>query len=290
MIWMNRAVKQLLGKIRKVHTLFHKYPIAKTLYGSTINRHGALISTFAQTRKIETLNFQHGVFADISHLPVNADLNLVWGESHQDFLLSHGVAANKIQIVTPFFPKSIGSSSTSSVAATQKLLGQSSPINILVALQPLEYSFNKKMIQNIEITANKFPGKLLLKYKLHPDQDSKAYSPLFSSPHSQLYAHGDVSSHHLIMQSDLLITAFSAMAFEALVENVPVAFYSKPREFYYLEGKVPFVYEEDELYELFSTIVNDSTFLTKLSAQMSLKDDIKANELSDFSVIDQALN
>ena len=84
------------------------------------------------------------------------------------------------------FQKSIGTSTISSLAiiqnrSNQKMYGQSFLINILVALQPLEYSFNKNMFLNIETTANKFPGKLFIRYKLHPNQDSKAYNNLLRS-------------------------------------------------------------------------------------------------------------
>lgn len=292
--WMRKEVKKLLVTIRKVHALFDKYSISKTLYGSTINRHGALITTFAQSRRIETINFQHGIFGEMGHLPINADRNLVWGKSHQEYLITYGAPLDKMTIVPPYFPKSTISTNEGELTSNHPKLLQdyvslknnvpSFPINILVALQPLSDTFNKKMLQHIEASANKFSGKLYIHYKLHPDQNSEYYKNLIRSPHSKLYIHGIVPLQELIVKADLIITHSSAVAYEALLYRKPVSFYSKPIDIYYLQGIPLFIRNSSEIYQLFLKIVTDPTCLSKLSSQISLKDDHKFFKSENYDI------
>ncbi|MBZ5751977.1 CDP-glycerol glycerophosphotransferase family protein [Metabacillus rhizolycopersici] len=291
--WMNKEVKKLLVVIRKVHTLFDKYSISKTLYGSTINRHGALITTFAQSRNIETINFQHGILGELGHLPLNADLHLVWGKSHEEYLKTYGAPSEKMKIAPPHFPKSAKIAYIKKSPKGDYFLKTNVPfnqINILVALQPLAESFNKKMIQNIEAAANKFSGKLFIHYKLHPDQSSRSYKNLVTSTNSKLYTHGTVSLQDLIDKSALIITPFSTVSYEALLAQKPVAFYSKPRNIYYLQGKPSFIFSLDEIYKLFSNIIYNQTFLFKLFSQVSIKDEICLDKTLNPSLLEKILN
>ncbi|WP_096439215.1 CDP-glycerol glycerophosphotransferase family protein [Alteribacter populi] len=274
--WLNKKVKKLLSNIRKVNTLFEKYPISKTLYGSTINRHGALITTFAQTRNVQTINFQHGVFGEVAHLPVNADVNLVWGESHKKYLESYGVPADKIMIVPPLFPRSLQSRTPFHSISHQKK-------RVLVALQPLGYGFNKKMIQTIEKAAQPLANRLLIRYKLHPDQRKRRYSTLINPNYSTMYNHGSFSLHTLIEESDIVITPFSTVAYEALLLEKPVVFYSKKTTIYYLRGTPIFVKEFGEFKQLFSKISSEPTYLSTLVAMTKLKDE-KSIPMNDKTV------
>ncbi|WP_394184827.1 hypothetical protein [Metabacillus halosaccharovorans] len=277
--WMRNSVKKLLLYIRKVHWLFEKYSFSKTIYGSTINRHGALITTFAQSRKIETINFQHGIMGEIGHLPINADINLVWGKSHLDFLSAFGAPKEKMKIVPPYFPKS--KKLITKIINTEPKLSNHSiktnenrlPINILVALQPLSIDFNKRMIQNIESSSNKFAGKFHIHFKLHPDQDIKDFKNLVSSPNSYLYEHNTITIQELLSKCDLLITHSSAVAFEALILRKAAVFYSSQTNMYYLQGTPLFVKTNEEVYNLFSRLAISPSFLKDIASRISLKDD-----------------
>jgi len=277
--WMRSSVKKLLVYIRKVHSLFEKYSFLKTIYGSTINRHGALITTFAQSRKIETINFQHGIMGEIGHLPINADINLVWGKSHLDFISAFGAPKAKMKIVPPYFPKSkklitkIKNTKTTSSNKPIKTNENRLPINILVALQPLSIEFNKRLIQHIESSSSKFAGKFQIHYKLHPDQDIKNFKNLVSSPNSFLYEHNTITIQELLSKCDLLITHSSAVAYEALILRKAVVFYSSQKNIYYLQGTPLYVKNIKEVYNLFSRLAISPSFLKDIASRISLKDD-----------------
>ncbi|WP_181348839.1 hypothetical protein [Thalassobacillus sp. CUG 92003] len=259
--WMRKTVKKLLVSIRKLHTLFEKYPISKTLYGSTINRHGVLVTTFAQSRHICTINFQHGILGDIGHLPLNADMNLVWGKSHQKFLEFHGAPKEKIKIVPPYFPKSHIHQKSSPppsrrISTPPNKHSTSAPYHVLVALQPLGEAFNTKMIRDIETAVRPYAPNIRIHYKLHPDQNASTYKPLLSSIHSRIHQHGSTSLQQLITLSDFMITHSSAAAYEALLSNKPVYYYSKPKPIYYLKSQPQFINNQQNTKRLFMKLIS----------------------------------
>lgn len=272
-IWMKNITRHLLIKIRKVHTLFKKYSFTKILYGSTINCHGALITTFAQSRKINTANFQHGLLGELGHLPVNAHVNFVWGESHRDYLVSFGAPSSRFKIVPPVFIRS-NTSTPLPFSDNQKIrsLQKSQPIKILVALQPLGLRYNRKMIKNIEKAANKFKGELFIYYKLHPDQQRKNYKDLIDSAHASLYSHGETTLQNLLHWCNLIITPYSTVAYEGILYKKPVFFYGSPKRIYYLKGSPKFIRSESDIALLFFRSIKNPTFLSTLSKQLPLKD------------------
>ncbi|WP_054637514.1 CDP-glycerol glycerophosphotransferase family protein [Thalassobacillus sp. C254] len=269
-------------KIRKVHTLFKKYSFSGVLYGSTINRHGALVTTFAQTRKIKTVNLQHGLLGEIGHLPVNAHLNFVWGKSHQDYLLAFGAPKQKIKMVPPVFIRnnSLGLSDFTD----KRSVPPAPPLKVLVALQPLGAQHNHTMIRRIENAAKRYPGKVLVSYKLHPDQSRKLYQKQIRSSSSKLLSHSGNSLHNLMKWCDIIITPYSTVAYEGLLCKKAVVFYGRPQPFYYLKGCATFVKTEEDIKKLFLQLIKHPTFLSTLINQLSLKDNIKNHSYAPLAI------
>lgn len=85
--WMKGRVKTYLKRVRQLYYLFEHFPIMEVIYGSTLNANGVLVTSVAQKMGAFTVNMQHGVFGEVGHLPVNADLQLVWGDPIRNFSL-----------------------------------------------------------------------------------------------------------------------------------------------------------------------------------------------------------
>ncbi|MBU7592273.1 hypothetical protein [Metabacillus halosaccharovorans] len=291
-IWMRKQVKKLLVLIRKVSTLFEKYSFFTTLYGSTINNHGALVTTFAQTRNIKTINYQHGILGELGHLPINADINILWGNSHLEYLKRFGVPLNKMKILMPIFPKSIQSKlqinerklQTSKLESIGKHTFVNGKFHVLVALQPLSHDFNKKMIRDIELAANDhyFQSKLHIHYKLHPDHESSEFKKLIINGNSQLYSHGVISTQELLSKTNLVITQSSTIAYEAFISNKPVVFYSKPTDIYYLEGNPYFIDSKAKVERLFYKMTQNEKHLPLILSRTNLKDKFEGDKLNNF--------
>lgn len=269
-VWLKRKIAITLIWIRKIDGLFQRFSIVRTIYGSTINRYGALVTSFAQTRNIFTINLQHGIFGELGHLPVNADLNLIWGNSDLNYLLQFGVPEDKLKIVGPYFFRSTGH---------LKALGENKKkreviqIKILVALQPLGHQYNKTMISRIEKAAERFQSKLSILYKLHPDQKNVAeYSRYLIHRNSKLLPHGMIPIDELINEADLIITPFSTVAYEAALYDKLVVFYGVQQELYYLEGELSYVYHVSDIEKLFEEMVKDDSYLAQLKKKVNLKD------------------
>jgi len=286
--WMRKNTKILLRNIRKVDTLFKKYSITKVLYGSTINRHGALIATFAQSRNIKSINFQHGILGEIGHLPVNADLNLVWGKSHRDYLESFGAPSRKIKIVPPIV---IGRNYLNSPNRQKECaLQKTEPIKILIALQPLGLRFNRTMIRHIENAAKRFPGKIFIHYKLHPDQKRNNYATLIHSAHAKLYSHEATTLQNLMKWCHFIITPYSTVAYEGFLCKKPVVFYGSPTHFYYLKGNPKFISSAADTNQLFLQLVKKPSYLATLSRQTSLKDKVEPFPISPLIIENKLSN
>lgn len=269
-VWLKRKIAITLIWIRKIDGLFQRFPIIRTIYGSTINRYGALVTSFAQTRNIFTINLQHGIFGELGHLPVNADLNLIWGKSDLNYLLQFGVPEDKLRIVGPIFFRSAELLKPSSDNREKR---KTDPIKILVALQPLGHQFNKTMISRIEKAAEPFQSKLRILYKLHPDQKNVAeYSRYLMHRNSKLLPHGTIPLSDLMNESDLVMTPFSTVAYEAALSDKFVVFYGIKQELYYLEGELSFVYHVSEIEKLFGEIVKNPSYLSQLKKKVVLKD------------------
>lgn len=286
--WLNREIAIRLVLIRKAKHLFDTYPIKQVFYGSTINKHGALITTIAKTRQIPTINLQHGILGELGHLPVNADLNLVWGKPDSDFLVNHGADIDRLIIVGPFF---LQSSINSTKKNIEKKPNQSEKkLNILVALQPLGSNFNKRMIEKIEKASQDVSENIIVKYKLHPDQTKyKKYKGYLIRNNSYIIVHNKEPLYNLISEADLVITPFSTVGLEALILNVPVAFYGEEQTFYYLSGEVPHIYETTKIGELLQKGLTDPNYLTLLKEKVNLRDNYQQiyNRQQLWEIIDQ---
>ncbi|MBM7552586.1 hypothetical protein [Thalassobacillus pellis] len=265
-LWMKQAVKKLLINIRKLETIFDRHPISQTLYGSTVNRHGGLVTTYAQVKNIETINYQHGILGELGHLPVNADINFVWGESHVHYLNSFGVSGEKLKIAHPKFPKSPGPFGKQNTSFTKK------KPSVLVALQPLDETFNQKMITAIEIAARQMSGKVSVHYKLHPDHPVNCYNHLLQSNESHIHPHGTKSLQELIHNADIIITHTSAVAYEAFLAKKAVAFYSAPTDIYYLSGSPLFIHDFHSIKKLFTNLAGNAGYHENLLKRAFLKD------------------
>lgn len=270
-IWLKRKIANRIVLIKKVKHLFNTYPIKQVLYGSTINKHGALITTLAQTRQIPTINLQHGILGELGHLPVNADLNLVWGNPDLNFLVNYGADVDRIKIVGPFFLQSSINSTRENIE--KKPNQPRKKLNILVALQPLGSNFNKKLIEKIERASQAVSENIFVRYKLHPDQTKyKMYEGYLIRNNSYIIAHNKTPLYKLIFEADLVITPFSTVGLEALILNIPVIFYGKKRKLYYLSGEVPQFYQTHSIKELFLKSLTDTNYLTLLKESIILKD------------------
>lgn len=276
--WLTKKIVNRIDLIKKAKHLFDSYSIKQVLYGSTINKHGALITTIAQIRQIPTINLQHGILGEIGHLPVNADLNLVWGKPDLDFLVNYGANINRLKIVGPFFLQSSKISTRENIEKKpdqlEKKPNQSEKtLNVLVALQPLGLNFNKKFIEKIERASQAVSENIFVKYKLHPDQTKyKKYEGYLIRNNSYIIVHNKAPLYKLISEADLVITPFSTVGLEALILNIPVVFYGKKQELYYLAGEVPQFYQTHSIKELFLKSLTDINYLTLLKESINLKD------------------
>ncbi len=263
--WLRSKIRSTLPLVRKMHYLFKNYPIRATIYGSTINRQGALITTYAQSRNVMTINLQHGMLGELGHLPVNADVNIVWGSSHRDYLTRYGAPSNKIKIAKPFFIKS-GKPITKTMKYDQ-LTGKKQ-LTILVALQPIGYSYNRIMIQKIEDAILKLPGIFTVYYKLHPDQGSgREYDRLLKNTRSTLIPHANISLNELMSRSHIVITPFSTVAYEALLNDKPVLFYGKHTKIYYLNSAPIFFTSSLHLRKNLMKIIHNPSYFTVLRSR-----------------------
>ncbi|MBU9723454.1 MULTISPECIES: CDP-glycerol glycerophosphotransferase family protein [Bacillaceae] len=266
--WMKKRLQRLLKRIRQVQTLFEQYPIKLTVYGSTINRHGCLVTSFAQNRKILTVNIQHGIFGELAHLPVNADVNIVWGESHRQYLISHGAPKNKIKVAAPLFFRS---SNTNSKNRKYTKKRSHYDLNLLVALQPLGYVYNKKLIKKIERAISNIPYNIKVTYKLHPDQrKKKMYKKLLLQRGSAIVAHGKKPLREMIIQSNLIITPYSSVAYEALILEKPVVFYGTVPPLYYLKKQPRPLRSSKQIKKMILQSIKNPTFLKSLQRKFVL--------------------
>jgi hypothetical protein len=271
--WLRKKLRHTLSSIRKAHFLFKQYPISKTIYGSTLNRYGVLITSFAQSRRILTINIQHGILGEVGHLPLNADLHLVWGKSEVNYLTSYGAARDKVKVVGPCFIRRLSPASNVQVEERSNMGRDKGQLHILVALQPLGHHYNKKMIQAIETSATPFPGRIRIYYKLHPDQGTgRAFSKHISNKGSTVIPHNTIPLTDLLQQSDVVITPFSSVAYEALLNKKPVIYYGSPHHIYYLKNKPLFVKTPSTIQKVFHKALNDSSFLPSLQSKMELAD------------------
>ncbi|WP_217225271.1 CDP-glycerol glycerophosphotransferase family protein [Desertibacillus haloalkaliphilus] len=265
--WIYKKVGFIVKRIRRIHTLFDRYKISQTIYGSTINRYGSVVTSFAQSRQVFTVNIQHGILSELGHFPVNADLNLVWGPSHKDYLVSRGAPQDRIKNIGPVFVRNLD------FKANHQPPKRSEALNILVAMQPLGNKYNKKMIRTIEQAANNISEPITINYKLHPDQNNKQrYQKHLIQQCSAVISHGQRSLQELINESDLVITPFSTVAYEALLNGKPVVFYKDPGDLYYLNNSPLYVHTSSELSNIFTAAINDQGFLPSLASKLALKD------------------
>ncbi len=267
--WLLKKVPRTLKRIRQMQTLFSTYPITKTIYGSTLNRHGALVTSVAQSKQLFTVNIQHGLVGELGHLPLNADLHLVWGEADARYLESFGANRQQLHVCGPVF---IRNYEAKHVPTEQN---ESSPkkMRVLVALQPLGRVFNRRMIQMIEKAASGVSEPLIIDYKLHPDQGKgKRYQSLLCSPFSKLIPHHKGNLQSLLSQADIIITHSSAVAYEGLLQNKAILFYGPPIPFYYLRG-TPFFFQDSLcLQEVFAKALQRPQFLEELRSRCTLID------------------
>jgi hypothetical protein len=268
--WLTRRVKKAMLDVRRVHTLFDRYSIRRTVYGSTINHHGALMTSFAQSRNVHTVNIQHGLMAPLAHFPVNADLNFVWGKSHADFLKSYGAPPNKIVVSGPCFYRNLP---TGNKAAAK--MG-SAELHVLVALQPLGNQHNKTLIRTIEQAAKPYDGKIAVSYKLHPDQGNSSYfRKSLRCRKSKIFRHGILPLNEMIDRSDVVITPYSSVAYEALISAKPVIFYRKPGFVYYIRNAPVCFHSAAGLKQILSKAIVNPRYLTSLYARMGVIDKVK---------------
>lgn len=268
--WLTARVKKAMLHIRRVHTLFSRYPIRRTIYGSTINHHGALMTSFAQSRGVHTVMVQHGLMAPIAHFPVNADLNFVWGKSHADFLISHGAPANKVVVSGPCFYRNLPTGRSAS-----SVMGNA-PIKLLVALQPLGLSHNRGIIRSIEQAVKPFGGKISVTYKAHPDQGGCAsYRKWLRNRKSKILRHGVVPLNKLIEQADAVITPYSSVSYEALVNGKPVIYYRTPRFVYYIRNKPVCFHSAAGLKKILAKAVASRAYFPALHARLGVIDKVK---------------
>ncbi|MNZ71691.1 hypothetical protein D3C78_900570 [compost metagenome] len=271
-IWMTARVRHAILQVRRAHTLFERYPIKRTIYGSTMNHHGVLITSFAQSRNVHTVNVQHGLFGPLGHLPVNADMNFVWGKSHYDFLRSYGAPAEKIMVSGPCFYRNLPSRDSADARPPGVRL------QALVALQPLGHSFNTRMIRLIEQAAKPFDRSVSVQYKLHPDQGGGSlYTKLLRCRRSRIIKHGTVPLNKLIMQADVVLTPFSSVAYESLMSGKPVFFYKKPRFVYYIRSAPTCFRSAGELTRLLSRAIKEPWNLGEWHRRMGVKDKAAAS-------------
>ncbi|RNA66763.1 CDP-glycerol glycerophosphotransferase family protein [Alteribacter keqinensis] len=263
--WMKKKAAKFMSNIKRLHSLFEYHPIKKTLYGSTINCHGALVTTFAQSRMIPTINYQHGLLGEEGHLPVNADVHLVWGNSHKQYLQSHGAPSHLIHVVQPSFQDNVRSKKTN--------IKKSSKKQVLIALQPLSHRFNKRMIKTIEAAAEKFSKHLHLTVKLHPAQSGHRLRKIITPKMTTLLPHGSVPLYDLIEQADLVVTSFSTVGYEALLLGKPVIYYSNNPSFFYFLKNNPVCGTKQVQYErLFKSLILTNDSLVKTNVRDDLKD------------------
>ncbi|MCA0754937.1 hypothetical protein KP806_07730 [Paenibacillus sp. N4] len=268
--WLTARVKKAMLHIRRVHTLFNRYPIRRTIYGSTINHHGALMTSFAQSRNVHTVMVQHGLMAPIAHFPVNADLNFVWGKSHANFLQSYGAPAGKIVVSGPCFYRNLPTGrSASSVMAN-------APIKLLVALQPLGLSHNRGIIRSIEQAVKPFGGKISVTYKAHPDQGGcGSYRKWLRCKKSKILRHGIVPLNKLIEQADAVITPYSSVSYEALINGKPVIYYGTPKFIYYIRNTPVSFRSAAGLKKILAKAVANRGYFPALHARLGVIDKVK---------------
>lgn len=268
--WLTARIKKAMLHVRRVHTLFGRYSIRRTIYGSTVNHHGALITYFAQSRNVHTVNIQHGLMGPLAHFPVNADLNFVWGKSHAAFLKSYGAPSDKIVVSGPCFYRNLptGNSNAGRTANAQ--------LQVLVALQPLGNQYNRSLIRSIEQAAKPFDRKIAVTYKLHPDQGNKSsYRKWLICRKSKIVSHGIVPLNKLIDGSDAVITPFSSVAYEALISGKPVIFYRRPQFVYYIRNAPVCFHSAAELKQMLSKAIANRDYLSTLHKKMGVIDKVK---------------
>lgn len=267
--WLLRKVPPTLKRIRQMQTLFSTYPITKTIYGSTLNRHGSLVTSVAQSKQLFTVNIQHGLIGELGHLPLNADLHLVWGEADARYLESFGANRHQLHVCGPVFIRNY----EAKYVTTEHNEFSPKKLRVLVALQPLGRIFNRRMIQTIEKAASGVPEQLIIDYKLHPDQGKgKRYEALLHSPFSKLIPHHKGNLQNLLSQADIIITHSSAVAYEGFLHNKAILFYGSPISFYYLRG-TPFFFQDSLcLHEVFAKALQRPQFLEDLRSRCTLID------------------
>lgn len=270
--WMLQQIKKAMLDIHRWAYIYKKHRIAMVLYNSTVNHHGALACTAAKLRKIPVINIQHGVFGSLGHLPVNADLNAVWGESHKKFLMRHGAKDDSIIVTGPLFFRNL--EKHKDAKRLSKLSG--SIITVLVALQPLGKAFNLRMLQHVERAVPVPKKQFQIIYKLHPDQDhtegtllNKAVRSLHSQ--SEIVRHGQWPLEQLIDLCDIVITPYSSVAYEAALKKKPVLFYRKTSKPYYMLSQPRYFRNSKHLNGIFQQSLK-RPFLTKWQSLQKLED------------------
>ncbi|WP_026691182.1 CDP-glycerol glycerophosphotransferase family protein [Alteribacter aurantiacus] len=253
--WIQIQVITLMKNLRRMHTLFDKHTITTTFYGSTLNRHGGFVTSFAQTRRAKTINYQHGLLGDIGHLPSNADLHLVWGPSHVNYLVSNGVPKKKVKIATPVFVRS-GRAKVSARKHKKK--------QILVAMQPLGKGFNRRMIRRIEGAAKGIENRLQLNIKLHPDHHQKSFRRWTKGKSTTVYPHGSIPLNQLIQEADLVITPYSTVGYEAMLVGKPVVFYTKKKQLYFVKGPLKRATSRASLHTIFLSVLANKVTTNRL--------------------------
>lgn len=238
--WIKNRLRLAVKQTAQMNSIFTKYSIKRVIYGSTLNRQGVLAASVAQSRSIPVVNIQHGIFGVFGHIPVNANLNLVWGPSHKSFLTAHGAPSKRIKLTTPTFYRS---DSNRIRSHTLKTKNKNKP-TVLVALQPLGNRYNRRFVSTIERAAKLVNKNRKVKYrilyKLHPDQGAgRSIRPKKLSTRSKWIPHRNGKLNHLLDQSHVCITPYSTVALESYIRGVPVLFYGPSRNPYYLRSVPP---------------------------------------------------
>lgn len=243
--WMMRRTRQACIQMGRIDTLFHIYKIKRVIYGSTVNRHGVLATTYAQLRRIPTVNIQHGILGSIGHFPINASLNLMWGPSHQAYIEQYGKPYHAIELIRPLFVRDLSQLQQRQLPEPEN---QNRRLCILVAMQPFSQTYNVRLIQRLELAGEQLPFPIQFIYKLHPDQQRAAtYQRLLRHSTSKIVRHGERTLAELFRISDAIITPFSTVGIEALLHNKPVIHYGKPYPLYYLKEQPPFVQKAKDI-------------------------------------------
>lgn len=159
--FIKKQIHQLCREIVALDNLLGKLTPKAILLTSDAHRIGRIVVQLAKSRGISTYVIQHGApIWKYGYVPVVADKMLVWGGDAFDWFVSHGVPAEKLNIV--------GNPRFDNLTLVELKKNNCQPPKVLLLPNPIDRALISRMISSFILSTRSHDGPVII--KLHPSE------------------------------------------------------------------------------------------------------------------------